>query len=153
MVANSPVALGSASIENQALVLNYDVEASLAYIDLLQKPPILSVTGPYLKTADPSASDDTAQPRVLGLKKMRAELEWRAGTSTSLKLVFRPDAINRQMELGASSIPREFDARSGDSGMKPLPTIRLLDAYQLRTSIGPKLSLGAGVWELSLIHI
>lgn len=136
------------TLVSEAVQLNYDVDAALTYIDAYQQLPVRAALPPLSGGETQSTGQDGVfQPRTLGLRHLRIGLDWYAATSTNLRVVLRPDAVNRQMENGDLMTPREFDARSGDPGMKPLPTIRLLDAYQLTYRVGTGLIVGAGVWE------
>lgn len=133
---------------SEAVQLNYDVDAALTYIDAYQQLPVRAALPPLSGgTTESTGQDGVFQPRTLGLRHLRIGLDWYAATSTNLRVVLRPDAVNRQIENSDLMTPREFDARSGDPGMKPLPTIRLLDAYQLTYRVGTGLIVGAGVWE------
>ena len=141
------VALRSTSV-SEAVQLNYDLDAALTYIDAYQQLPVRAALPPLSGGATPSTGQDGVfQPRTLGLRHLRIGLDWHAATTTNFRVVFRPDAVNRQIENSDLTTPREFDSRSGDPGMKPLPTIRLLDAYQLTYRVGTGLIVGAGVWE------
>ena len=145
---SAPAAVLRSTSASEAIQLNYDVDAALTYIDAYQQLPIRAALPPLSGWATQNTEQDGVfQPRTLGLRHLRIGLDWHAATSTNLTVVFRPDALNRQFEKGDLTPPREFDSRSGDSGMKPLPTIRPLDAYQLTYRVGSGLIIGAGVWE------
>ena len=125
--------------------LNYDVDAALVYLDALRAPRSGAnrIDG---ATTVPLAL--ASQPHTLGLRRLALGLNWQASALASLHLVLRPDAVNRHDEAGGTLLPvREVDTRSGDGGLQPLPTIRLLDEYQLVLGARPEASLGFGVWS------
>ena len=133
----------------QASTLNYDVDAVLTYIDGLQRPDLnfsRQTTG-----SGGGSGGSASQPRTLGLRRLSLGLDWQAASAAGLHLVLRPDAANRASQSASTNgtviPPREFDNRSGDPGMKPQPTIRLLDAYQLRLQPATDINLAIGVWD------
>ena len=125
--------------------LNYDVDAALIYFEALR--------GPHSRAGmvDGAAIAPLAlasQPHTLGLRRLALGLTWQASAAAGLHLVLRPDAVNRHDEAGGTLLPvREVDTRSSDGGLQPLPTIRLLDEYQLVLRARPGASLGFGVWS------
>jgi len=131
----------AANESGAATALNYDVDTALTYIDALSRPSF-ATSDAVLRPAA------VAAPRTLGLRRAKLTFDWQAMHSTDLRLVLRPDAVNRQLESGSSGPPpREFDDRTGDQGMQPTPTIRLLDAYQLSVHPSANVAFGVGVWE------
>ena len=136
------------SLENMgsgghASTLSYGLDTSLTYVDAIQGIKVSNAIGQPLLTDSNLGSN----PRVLGLGRMRAVLDWQTTHAANFRLVLRPDAVSRKDEAGTDFIAREFDTRSGDSGMKPLPTIRLVDAYQMNLPIAENLSGAVGVFE------
>ncbi len=126
--------------EVRATTLFYEVDAALTYIDAARRPAPAAVRQPS------PAPAMIEQPRVLGLKHLRVRLDWATTAGASLRLVLRPDAANHAQAADAGSPVRETDTRSGDP-YRPMPTVRLLDAYQLTIKPGTSLDLALGVFE------
>lgn len=127
--------------------LNYDVDAALIYLDALRSPRNGAGLIDGSNTPAPPLAV-ASQPHALGLRRLALGLSWQASQAASLRVVLRPDAVNRHDEAGGTQLPvREVDTRSGDGGLQPLPTIRLLDEYQLVLRSRPGMSLGIGVWS------
>jgi hypothetical protein len=127
-------ALGAAGAGPAATTVAYQVDASLVQIDKFGRPSAI----------EPRFAAVT-EPRTLGLGRLRVGLDLQTGEGGSLTLVLRPDAANRVTETDKEPA-RELDTRAGDS-YRPMPTLRLLDAYQLHLTPGRSLELSAGVWE------
>lgn len=117
-----------------ATTVAYRVDASLMQIDRFRRPAVLA---PMIKSE--------AASRALGLGKLRLALDVQAGESGLMSLVLRPDAANRTPDIGGGQA-FEIDTRTGKS-YQPMPTVRLLDAYQFHLLRGSSLGLAAGVWE------
>jgi len=123
--------------------LSYGVDADLTYVDVLQGLKLIGAVG----DAGGLDAQVGAYPRTLGLSRLRAVFDWQTPQGISFRLTLRPDSLSRRDESGADFVPREFDTRSGDSGMKPLPTIRVIDAYQINLPVADNLTTGVGVFE------
>ena len=84
---------------SEAVQLNYDVDAALTYIDAYQQLPVRAALPPLSGgTTESTGQYGVFQPRTLGLRHLRIGLDWYAATSTNLRVVLRPDAVNRQIE-------------------------------------------------------
>jgi len=126
--------------------LNYDVDAALTYLDALTAPR--NGVGSIGAASGGSPLAAAAQPRAPGLRRFALGLSYQASPIAGMHFVLRPDAVNRHDEAGGTQLPvREVDTRSGDRGLQPMPTLRLLDEYQLVLRPRPAMSLGIGVWS------
>ena len=125
--------------EVKATTLSYDVDAALTYIDAARRPD----TGAIQATP---AVAMVEQPRTLGLEYLKLGLDWRTVEGAALRLVLRPDAANHAQSGDAGAPVRELDSRSG-APYRPMPTVRLLDSYQLTVKPGTSLDLALGVFE------
>lgn len=135
------LALGAEETKDvRATTLSYGVDAALTYIDVFRRPDPAAVRAP---TNEPLAIE---QPRVLGLKQLKLRLDWATIDGATLGLTLRPDAANHAQAADAGSPVRETDTRAGDT-YRPMPTVRLLDAYQLTIKPGTSLDLSLGVFE------
>ena len=124
------------------------LDAALIYVD--------SLSGRVLNLGDvgpSSRATGSERTRILGLRRLTIGLDEKFARTSGLMLELRPDAVTRQAELTApsnSSVSlgvREYDDRSGDPGMTPMPGLRLLDAYQLRWLPSNELEISAGVFK------
>ncbi len=78
------------------------------------------------------------QSRSLGLGNAHVDFNYAGDSPYSLWMRVRPDAGIRD---------RDYSTRSGDSGMRELPAIRLLDAYQIRRYRPELGGWAVGVWD------
>lgn len=140
-VLSAGLALAAESAkEVRATTLSYDLDAALTYIDAARRPAPAMIARPE---PAPAAIE---QPRVLGLKHLKLRVHWATIDGPSFSLVLRPDAANHAQAADAGSPVRETDTRSGDP-YRPMPTVRLLDAYHLTIKPGTSLDLALGVFE------
>lgn len=105
------------------------------------QPPTAALAPPLsaLRRANGAFLKET--PRALGLKRARLALDWRTQAASRLHLVFRPDAVNR------AGVPvREADTRAGDH-YRLMPTVKLLDAYDVTIYPLSSFSTSIGVFE------
>src|SRR5262245_40774246 len=83
----APARAELAKDSEKATVMNYDVEGSLLFVDGLGRP-----RSDQIDLFQPAAA---APSRALGLGRFRIAADWQAMDSASLRVVFRPDAVNR----------------------------------------------------------
>ncbi len=129
-------------------VLTYSAALDLEYRDVFGKPDSAAggptAPSPTSPNPQPAALRLKATPRSLGLKRLRLSLDWRTQNASGLHLVLRPDALSREAPGATRAV--ETDTRSGDP-YRPMPTIKLLDAYHVTIYPASSLSTSVGVFE------
>ena len=126
--------------------LRYNFDFSLVYLDNIGEEPIDSNRAVSLNGADEGVGKDQV---TLGLERSRALITWQGLGPTALRLVLRPDALQRKSTAGEAV--REVGGQAGSYTSRS-PTIKFLDAYQVIYSPGPGFSAAIGVFEeLALI--
>lgn len=141
------------SQEAPSLDFNYTIDSSFIYTDRLKRsntsgdepPKFLKDNLPFYVQPIGLAGNSSSTNRTLGLRHLKIGVSISKIRSSTLQLVFRPDADLRKSD-SEDGEPREFDTRSGIPYRKK-EKINLLDSYILTIHKGDNLDISYGVFE------